>query len=69
MTTPSNEAELREQLRALQVEHRDLDDVVLRMSKDVSVDQLQLTRLKKRKLMLKDQIQKIESQIIPNILA
>ena len=49
MTTLSNDDELRERLRALQVEHRDLDDVVLRMSKDVSVDQLQLTRLKKTK--------------------
>lgn len=53
-------AELRE-------EHRDLDAAIARLSEDPSVDQLQLTRLKKRKLKLKDWIAHLESQLIPDI--
>lgn len=60
---------LLEKLHNLQVEHRDLDEVVLRLSKDAGVDQLQLVRLKKRKLVLKDAIAQLESKIIPDILA
>lgn len=64
-----DKSQLLEKLRDLQVEHRDLDEVVQRLSKDNSVDQLQLVRLKKRKLVLKDAIAQIESKIIPDILA
>jgi hypothetical protein len=53
-------AELRE-------EHRDLDAAIARLSEDPSVDQLQLTRMKKRKLKLKDWIAHLESQLIPDI--
>lgn len=51
----------------LEVEHRDLDEVVKRLSSDSAVDQLQLTRLKKRKLQLKDQIARLKSQLIPDL--
>jgi hypothetical protein len=58
-----------ERLRQLRIEHRDLDDVIARLSLDYDVDELQLKRLKKRKLMLKDQIAKLESQLIPDLNA
>ncbi len=58
-----------ERLRQLRIEHRDLDDVISRLSLDFDVDELQLKRLKKRKLMIKDQIAKLESQLIPDLNA
>jgi len=61
------EQELRSKLRELSLEHRDLDDVIGRLSQDPIVDQLRLRRLKKRKLMLKDQIARLESLLIPNL--
>jgi hypothetical protein len=58
-----------EKLRQLRIEHRDLDDVINRLSMDFSTDELQMKRLKKRKLMLKDQIARLESQLIPDLNA
>lgn len=58
---------LRKRLEALRVEHRDLDDVIERMSEGPYVDQLQVRRLKKRKLMLKDHIARLESRLIPDL--
>jgi len=58
---------LRKRLEALRVEHRDLDDVIARMSEGPYVDQLQVRRLKKRKLMLKDHIARLESRLIPDL--
>jgi hypothetical protein len=58
-----------EKLRALRIEHRDLDEVITRLSMDIHIDELQLKRLKKRKLVLKDQILKLESQLIPDLNA
>ena len=58
-----------EKLRALRIEHRDLDEVISRLSMDIHIDELQLKRLKKRKLALKDQIMKLESQLIPDLNA
>jgi hypothetical protein len=58
-----------EKLRRLRIEHRDLDDVISRLSLDMHVDELQLKRLKKRKLALKDQILKLESELIPDLNA
>jgi hypothetical protein len=58
-----------EKLRALRIEHRDLDEVISRLSMDIHIDELQLKRLKKRKLGLKDQITKLESQLIPDMNA
>jgi hypothetical protein len=56
-------------LRQLRIEHRDLDDVIHRLALDLYVDQVQMRRLKKRKLMLKDQIARLESQLIPDLNA
>ncbi|HEY5558811.1 MAG TPA: YdcH family protein [Steroidobacteraceae bacterium] len=58
-----------QRLRELRIEHRDLDDVICRLSMDLYVDELQLRRLKKRKLMLKDQILRLESELIPDLNA
>jgi len=61
--------ELRHQLEELATEHRDLDDIIARVSEDAPFDQLQIQRLKKRKLSLKDQINKLESKMLPDIIA
>ena len=53
----------------LRIEHRDLDDVIARLSKDPLIDELELKRLKKRKLMLKDLIAQLESKLIPDLNA
>lgn len=53
-------------LAALQLEHRDLDKAVHELSRLPGRDELQLTRMKKRKLLLKDSISKLESQMIPD---
>jgi hypothetical protein len=58
-----------EKLRGLRIEHRDLDEVISRLTMDIHCDQLQLKRLKKRKLMLKDQITRMESELIPDLNA
>ena len=60
---------LEKKLVALRSEHRDLDDVISRVSESAPYDQLQMQRLKKRKLSLKDQIAKIESELLPDIIA
>jgi hypothetical protein len=61
--------ELRRRLEMLRVEHRDLDDVIARLIEKAPFDQLQLRRLKKRKLGLKDTIIRIEGQLRPDIIA
>jgi hypothetical protein len=60
---------LQERLAFLESEHRDLDDVIARLTESAVVDQLQLRRLKKRKLQLKDQITRLHALILPNIIA
>ena len=65
----SEKETLVERLEELRVEHRDLDDIITRLSADPFVDQLQIRRLKKRKLSLKDMIKKLESTLIPDIEA
>jgi hypothetical protein len=70
--TPLDEeekAQIRQRLQALEVEHHDLDDVIGRLVVDRSQDQIQLQRLKKRKLALKDQIQRLRARLIPDIIA
>ncbi len=68
---PSEEekAQIRERLHALEIEHHDLDDVIDRLVLEPSQDRLQLQRLKKRKLLLKDQIQRLRARLIPDIIA
>jgi hypothetical protein len=58
-----------QRLEELRIEHRDLDDIIQRLATDPLVDQLQLRRMKKRKLNLKDMIQRLESKLIPDIEA
>lgn len=60
---------LRDRINELHLEHRDLDDVISRLSQSTAQDQLQLQRLKKRKLYLKDQIALLERQLTPDIPA
>ena len=60
---------LRQRIDQLHLEHRDLDDVISRLSQSAVQDQLQLQRLKKRKLHLKDQIAQLERQLTPDIPA
>ncbi len=64
-----DEEELREKLAILKREHKDLDDIIDKLSNAQPVDFLQLQRLKKRKLMLKDMINKIQSDLLPDIIA
>ncbi|MGD8515182.1 MAG: DUF465 domain-containing protein [Granulosicoccaceae bacterium] len=54
-------------LEALKLEHRDLDDIINHLAGQPGMDQLQLRRLKKRKLLLKDIIARLESQLIPDM--
>lgn len=61
--------QLRQKLHELVMEHRDLDDVINRLVHDPTIDQLQLRRMKKRKLQLKDMIARIRSELIPDIEA
>ena len=56
-------------LEELRLEHRDLDDVIHRLMQLGAIEQLQLQRMKKRKLKLKDEILRLENQLIPYILA
>lgn len=65
----TNTDEIKRQLDKLRTEHRDLDDVLRRLSESNAVDQLMVRRLKKRKLLLKDMISKLESQLLPDITA
>lgn len=60
---------IREQLEALRSEHRQLDETIAALSSESPYDQLEVMRLKKRKLLLKDQIQLIIDRNIPDIIA
>ena len=60
---------LKQRIDQLHLEHRDLDDVISRLCVNPIQDQLQLQRLKKRKLYLKDQIAQLERQMTPDIRA
>jgi hypothetical protein len=67
--TDEEEKVLKEKLAQLREEHRDLDSAIVAMEETVVRDQLQLTRLKKRKLHLKDLIARIETVLLPDIIA
>ncbi|MBX9697363.1 MAG: DUF465 domain-containing protein [Alphaproteobacteria bacterium] len=60
---------MKKQLEKLFKEHRDLDDAIRKMMREAIVDQLAIKRLKKRKLLLKDQITKLKSILLPDIIA
>ncbi len=67
MLSADEEAHLRERLDQLTQEHRDLDDVITTLSEGVYPDQLQIRRLKKRKLVLRDIIERVRSALIPDL--
>jgi hypothetical protein len=67
--TDEEESALRAKLAQLRQEHGDLDAAIAAMTAAANCDQLQLTRLKKRKLQLKDQIARIEDSLLPDITA
>ena len=67
--TEAEEQSLRIALATLIEEHRDLDAAIAAMAERGPADQLRMTRLKKRKLQLRDQIASIEDQLLPNIIA
>ncbi|MSO99274.1 MAG: DUF465 domain-containing protein [Rhodospirillaceae bacterium] len=61
--------QIKEKLAQLELEHRDLDDVINTLMATQDFDQLKVSRLKKRKLSLKDQISALKNQLIPDIIA
>ena len=67
--TKEEERELREQLARLQQEHRDLDAAIAALIGSPGADLIQVQRLKKRKLVLRDKIRAIEDQLTPDIIA
>ncbi|MGB8636306.1 MAG: DUF465 domain-containing protein [Rhodanobacteraceae bacterium] len=64
---PENQAELARKLADLRQEHRDLDAAIARLADVPGSDELRLSRLKKRKLSLKDSIARVESRLIPDL--
>jgi hypothetical protein len=66
---PAQDRDLRDQLMRLINEHRDLDSEIVRLEAQSVADQLQVKRLKKRKLALKDRITSIEDRLLPDIIA
>lgn len=69
MKTEAHERERAVRLAQLQMEHRDLDDAIEALRNNPSSDQLQMARLKKRKLRLRDEIALVQDQLIPDIIA
>ncbi len=67
MNEPTDLAEIAQRLMALKVEHRDLDLAIARLVVDPQIDQLHLTRMKKRKLRIKDMINVYQSRLIPDL--
>lgn len=64
-----NQEEIRRRIIELQVEHRDLDQIIARLSGEAVHDELQLRRLKKRKLQIKDQVTQLQIRLEPDIPA
>ena len=67
MASSDAEEEIVRKILELRIEHRDLDDAIHALARSDYVDQLQLKRLKKRKLNIKDMIQKLDSGLIPDV--
>ena len=64
-----NDEGIRQQIELLKIEHRDLDDAITALQDNPVSDQLQIARLKRKKLALKDRIGVLEDQLIPDIIA
>lgn len=60
---------IRKRLEEVKLEHRDLDDAIARVAENPPFDQLKIQRLKKRKLALKDEISRLQDQLLPDIIA
>lgn len=60
-------ADIAHLLAELRLEHRDLDTIIAELGTALGRDELRLTRMKKRKLLLKDQIARLESKLIPDL--
>lgn len=67
--TDEEREQIEARILALETEHHDLDDVIARLASDPAQDQLQLRRLKKKKLLLKDLIARLRDRLIPDIIA
>ncbi|HUJ86305.1 MAG TPA: DUF465 domain-containing protein [Burkholderiales bacterium] len=67
--TDEEKQQIRARITALEVEHGDLDYIIATLSQDPIHDELRLRRLKKRKLLLKDQIALLKDRLIPDIIA
>ncbi|MEQ8444005.1 MAG: DUF465 domain-containing protein [Alphaproteobacteria bacterium] len=63
------EREIQDKIAALSEEHRDLDQMIARVSETAPFDQLQIQRMKKRKLAIKDQLSRLNAQLVPDIIA
>ena len=64
-----DQSRLKEKLIELTNQHTELDDAIERINEKIPFDQVKLQRLKKRKLVLKDEIKKLNSQLLPDIIA
>jgi len=64
---PVDTEQLERRIEALTLEHRDLDDVIYHLHEVPTADRLQIQRLKKRKLIIKDMIEKLRDQLIPDL--
>jgi hypothetical protein len=69
MANTVDQEAIRRKLADLKSEHRDLDEIIAQVTETAPFDQLQVQRLKKRKLALKDQISQLESKLVPDIIA
>ncbi len=67
--TEDESVAIRDRIAIMSIEHRDLDEVIARLSEDPVQDELQLKRLKRRKLLLKDHITVLERQLVPDTRA
>lgn len=67
--TEEERSEIEQRVHVLEVEHSDLDDIIDRLAHHPTQDQLQLRRLKKRRLFLKDTLARLRDRLIPDIIA
>ncbi len=67
--TDEERLQIEARIQALEIEHHDLDDIIARLVEVPIQDQLQLRRLKKRKLLLKDTINRLRARLVPDIPA
>ena len=65
----NQQEDLKEKLTVLKAEHRDLDDAIQALSQRSVPDMIQIQRLKKRKLSLRDEIERLDSCLLPDIIA